>query len=96
MFGSVFRMQVQAGKKQQVIDTMMNSGRTIPGMVAAYIYESAGDDLWGVAVFKDEAAYKANAASGEQDAEFQKTRALLKADVEWHDGNVHAWPGNPA
>ena len=33
-------------------------------------------------------AYQANAASPEQDARYQKLRALLARDPEWHDGEV--------
>ena len=94
MFGSVFRMQVQPGKKQELIRTMMEDGNSSPaGMRAAFLYDTGGDEVWGVAVFDDEKSYRANAASPEQDAEFRKMRALLTADPEWHDGNITAWPG---
>jgi hypothetical protein len=94
MFGSVFRMQVQPGKKQDLINEMMDESRTPAGMRAAYLYDSGGDEVWGVAIFDDEKSYRANAESPEQDKEYQRMRALLTSDPEWHDGNVIAWPGN--
>jgi hypothetical protein len=94
MFGSVFKMQVQPGKKKQLMDLMMNDGRTTPGMRAALMYDTGGDELWGVAVFDDEKTYRTNADSPEQNKEYEQMRALLTADPEWHDGNVTAFPGS--
>ena len=95
MFGSVFRMQAQPGKKQELIKTMTaDDGRSPAGMRAAYIYDTGGDEVWGVAVFADEKAYRANAESPDQDAEYRKMRALLTVDPEWHDGAITPWPGN--
>jgi hypothetical protein len=96
MFGSVFKMTPKAGKKQELIDVMMGEGRTTPGMKAAYLYDTGGDEIWGVAVFESEKSYRDNANSPEQNAEYERFRALLTADPEWHDGNIHAWPGNKA
>ena len=39
MFGSVFKMQAQSGKKKELIDLMMDDSRTPPGMKAAYLYD---------------------------------------------------------
>ncbi|MBI5289964.1 MAG: hypothetical protein HY873_13405 [Chloroflexi bacterium] len=94
MFGSVFRMRVQAGKKDELVRVMMDESRTPAGMKAAYLYDTGGDEVWGVAVFDDEASYRKNASSPEQDKEYQQMRALLAADPEWHDGAISAWPGN--
>jgi len=96
MFGSIFRMQVKPGKKQELIELMNDGSRTPPGMQAAYMFDTGGDELWGVAVFTDEKSYRDNAASPEQDAEYRQMRDLLTADPEWHDANVIPWPGNRA
>ena len=97
MFGSVFKMQAKPGKKADLIKIMMDdSGRSPGTMKAAYMFETAGDELWGVAVFEDEKSYRANAESPEQNTEYEQWRALLVADPEWHDGTVHAFPGNKA
>jgi hypothetical protein len=95
MFGSVFRMQAQPGKKQELIKTMTeDDGRSPGGMRAAYVYDTGGDELFGVAVFEDEKSYRANAESPEQDKEYRRMRDLLVADPEWHDGTITPWPGN--
>ncbi len=39
-----------------------------------------------VAMFHDEASYRKNADDPEQDAWYQRFRALLEADPEWNDG----------
>lgn len=96
MFGSVFRMQAQPGKKQDLIKEMMDDSRRPKGMRAAYLYDTGGDEVWGVAIFDDEQTYRANAESPEQDKEYRRMRALLTADPEWHDGTIQAWPGNKA
>ena len=93
MFGSVFRMQAKPGKKQELIQAMMDNARKPAGMRGAYMYDTGGDEVWGVAIFDDEKTYRANASDPAQDKEFQVWRALLAADPEWHDGNITAWPG---
>ena len=93
MFGSVFRMKVQAGKKDELVRVMMGDNRTPAGMKAAYLFDTGGDEVWGVAVFADEGSYRKNASSPDQDQEYQRMRALLVADPEWHDGTISAWPG---
>jgi hypothetical protein len=96
MFGTVFRAQVLPGRKDEFIKVMMDDSRVPKGMRAAYLYDTGSDEVWGVAMFDDEATYRANASSPEQDAEYRKMRALLAADPEWHDGTILAWPGNRA
>lgn len=90
MYGSVFRMKPKAGvSAQQVEEVMMANDRTPPGMKSALILqEDGGGYLWGIAVFADEKTYRANASDPGQDAEYQKFRALLDADPEWHDGTI--------
>ena len=95
MFGSVFKMMVKAGKKDELMKLMMDdSGRVPSGMKAAYMYDTGGDEVWGVAVFEDENSYRANADSPEQNQDYEQMRALLTSDPEWHDGTVQAFRGN--
>ena len=42
-------------------------------------------------MFEDEASYKKNAASPEQDKEFRAYRALLEGDPEWIDGTIEVF-----
>lgn len=94
MFGSIFRMQAKPGKKPELLQQFTGAdGRVPAGMKAAYAFDSGDNEVWGVAVFTDEKAYRENASSPEQDAEYRKMRELLIADPEWHDGTISAWPG---
>jgi hypothetical protein len=43
-------------------------------------------------VFEDEKSYRANAADPSQGEQYQKYRALLDADPEWHDGTIEQRP----
>ncbi len=90
MYGSVFRMKPKAGvSARQVEEVMMSNERTPKGMISAMLLrEDSGGDIWGIAVFEDEKTYRANASDPSQDAEYQKFRALLDADPEWHDGSI--------
>ena len=95
MFGNVFRMQAAPGKKAEIVKLFTQVDRAVDGAVAFYLFETPGDELWGVAVFRDEKSYRANSASPAQQAEYASLRALLVADPEWHDAtDVHVWPGN--
>jgi len=93
MFGTIFRMRVKPGDKEEAMAAMMGDNRQIEGFIASYIYDTGGDELWGVAVFQDEATYRANANDPEQDKWYRRLREHLQADPEWHDGTIRAWPG---
>ena len=94
MFGSVFRMQAKPGKKAELISTMTDDSRTPKGMRGAYLYDTGGDEVWGVAIFEDEKAYRDNAASPDQDEQYREVRDLLVADPEWHDGTITVHRGS--
>ena len=49
-----------------------------------------------VVVFENKEAYRANADSPEQDARYQKLRALLEDDPEWNDGEIVYSEGSPS
>ena len=94
MFGTIYHMSVKPDMKSQAIQAMMDDNRQIKGFIAAYICDTGGDELWGVAVFRDEETYRANANDPEQDKWYRRLRDSLEADPEWHDGTIHAWPSN--
>lgn len=94
MFGTIFRMRVKPGMKDEAVRAMMEDDRRIDGFVSSYRYDTGGDELWGVAVFRDEATYRANANDPEQDKWYRRIREYLEADPEWHDGTIRAWPGD--
>jgi heme-degrading monooxygenase HmoA len=87
-FGTLFRMRVKPGKKDELRQLLTDRSGTIPGMLSAHFFDTGGNEAWGVAVFESEAAYRANADSPEQHQRYLAYRALLDADPEWHDGTV--------
>jgi len=90
-FGSVFRMAVKPGMKDELKKLMTDRSVIIPGMASAHFFDAGGDDAWGVAIFKSMKAYRENASSPEQNQRYQQYRALLDADPEWHDGKVASY-----
>jgi hypothetical protein len=96
MFGSLFKLQPKAGKKDELIRQMMDEGddRSIKGFRASYVIDTQGGELWALAVFDDEKAYRANANDPEQDKWYRRMRDLLEADPEWKDATIHVYePG---
>jgi hypothetical protein len=93
MYGSLFRMRPKQGMAQQLRETMMSSDRRPPGMKTAYLLsEDADGSVWGFAIFEGEEQYRSNASDPGQDAQYQKFRALLESDPEWHDGTIEQRP----
>jgi quinol monooxygenase YgiN len=91
MYGTVARLQVKPGMQEQFRALGQEiSKNPPPGHVAFYVYQMDADptEYYLTVVFESKAAYHANAASPEQDAEYRKLRALLRADPEWHDGEI--------
>lgn len=91
MYGTIARLMLKPGMHER----FMQEGQAvetqgIPGWVASYTYRSdANPDAYFMAVvFESEQAYRKNAASPEQDANYRRLRELLAADPEWHDGSV--------
>src|SRR5581483_8843533 len=75
-FGSVFRMVAKPGMKEQLKKTMTSGPMRAPmaGIVSVHFFEGAGDEAWGVAVFRNEKAYRDNANSPEQNKRYQEYR----------------------
>jgi quinol monooxygenase YgiN len=91
MYGTVARMRLKAGMEQQLADQLKEfEAVRSPGFVRSTIYRlDAGDNEYVLAVvYESKDAYVANAQSPDQDARFQKMRALLESDPEWSDGEV--------
>lgn len=93
MFGTLFQMRPKAGMRDAIIAHIVEGelqGRETPeGYVAGYVIDGQGGTLWGLAVFDDEATYRATADDPEQDRWYQQLREMLEADPEWHDGAIH-------
>jgi quinol monooxygenase YgiN len=90
MYGTVARMQANPGAEAELMALSKEFEGQIPGHLGTYVYRSDTEPnvYWMAVAFQDKAAYTANAQSPEQDARYQKMRALLAADPEWHDGEI--------
>jgi quinol monooxygenase YgiN len=88
MYGTIARMKVKKGALEEL--RKMETGRQADGVMGSLVFQSDGeaDELWMVAIFRDKESYFANADSPEQDEEYNRLRALLTADPEWHDGEI--------
>ena len=91
MYGTICRFMVKPGMEMQ-LDTLSKEfgSENIPGALGEYVYQmdSNPNECYLVVLFESEEAYKRNAASPDQDARYQKFRALLASDPEWHDGKI--------
>lgn len=91
MYGTIARLTVQEGKIDQLIEAMAEYDTVnIPGMVSTHVYRAVDDpnECWVAVVFDSRESYVANAETPEQHARYQKMRALLKDEPEWHDGEL--------
>jgi len=88
MYGTIAKMKVKKGALEEIRKN--EAGRKPDGMMSSLVFQSDGDanELWLIAIFRDKESYFANADSPEQDEEFQRLRAMLTADPEWHDGEI--------
>lgn len=92
MFGTIARWRLKAGVSDQQLNDvlgMMRDDRPASS-VAILVYRSAKDprEIWVAGAFESREAYVANAASPEQNARFERIRALIDGEPEWHDGDV--------
>ena len=94
MYGTMARMRVKPGKAEELRalgETWSRERKPkVAGAVASYmlIPDSSPNELVLLAVFQDQATYRANAADPEQDRWYQRIRALLEADPVWTDGEI--------
>ena len=88
MYGTIAKMKVKKGALEEI--RKMETGRHPDGFVSTLVFQSDDDpnELWLIAIFRDKDSYFANAESPEQDQEFNRLRAMLTSDPEWHDGEV--------
>ena len=89
MWGTIARMQLRADIPEDYLRRQLEAlqyGR-MPGWVRSEFFRSAHDpqELWLVAMWEDEAAYRANAESEAQHSVYMTIRACLESDPEWHD-----------
>ena len=88
MYGSIFNLKPKKGKKEALIDHLKNDQDRPEGGVAWYVLNPDNDgDLVGIAIFKNEESYKANAERPEQHDNFIKMMDFLVEEPTWNDGN---------
>ncbi|HEY6378926.1 MAG TPA: hypothetical protein VI316_07080 [Candidatus Dormibacteraeota bacterium] len=94
MFGTISRWRLKEGVTEQQLAEFVDSMRADrpASAVALVVLRSASDprEMWIAGAFESRAAYDANAASPEQNARFERVRALMEGAPEWHDGDVLA------
>lgn len=89
-----YKMQVQPGKvndlKQLMKTWEQERGATGLGWVGSIAGSSKSDqnEVWGAVAWDNTQNYMKNADSPEQNAWYQKMRALLAADPQWFDCDV--------
>jgi quinol monooxygenase YgiN len=91
MYGTIARLRAKPGTHETMMDLgSQDPVRRVPGFVAQYVYRSDVDptEYWLAVAFESKETYLANAASPAQDASYQRLRALLAHDPEWHDGEI--------
>ncbi len=93
MYGTIARVKIDPARLAEFKALGRETGMgKAPGQVDGYVYQMDADpgELFLVAVFEDRAAYRANAASPEQNERYLRMRSLMLADPEWHDGEIFA------
>ncbi len=91
MYGTIARASIKPENRERLRDVMRQQAygdRDIEGYVASYVMspDTRDDQIWLVAIFRDEETYRRNADSPEQDARYREFRALLESDPQWVDG----------
>jgi quinol monooxygenase YgiN len=91
MYGTIARMRVKPGMENRIEEYIRKfEGRQVSGAVATYTYRMDRDpnEIYLAVVFDSREAYRANAESPEQDAEYRQLLELLVEEPEWHDGEI--------
>lgn len=93
MYGTIATMKVLPGKLDELERTFDEEERdrlAAKGWLFSHIYrlDSDPDTVMLAVGFKDEASYRANAESPEMYEDYERYRALLAEEPEWHDGEI--------
>jgi quinol monooxygenase YgiN len=92
MYGTIARIRPTGGDTaalRALLETWKREQRPkAPGAQDSYLFvpDSAGPIAFLIAIFDDEASYRANADSPAQHAWYLQMRALLDGDPDWMDG----------
>lgn len=96
MYGTVARMTFKPDGLDEFIKIWDEWNRdakpSVEGVVAGYVYQLDADPNQAImaVVYRDKAAYMANADDPEQDKWYRRMRECMTADPEWNDGKIVA------
>lgn len=92
MYGTIARFRVKPDVDKEVFKRRMDSfdSSVIEGWIADYIFQSDvdPDEFFLVAIFRDKAAYQANADDPKQHERYLVFRSFLVDDPQWNDGTI--------
>ena len=90
MYGTVARARFKPENRDKLRDVVGRQvADKIPGLITSYVlWENDSDTGWLMAIFEDRASYDKNADDPAQHQRYLEYRALMKADPEWHDGEI--------
>ena len=91
MYGTIARLKLLPGKEEELMaQNKVYEELNIPGFIATALYraDTGEDEYWLAVIFESKESYRANAEDPAQDERFQKMRAILAGEPEWHDGEV--------
>lgn len=91
MYGTVARLKIKPGTFDQfsaVNDEMSEDSSDGAVAVMAFRTNEDPEQLYLVAVFKDEESYYANADRPETNANYEKMAQFFAEDPQWHDGEI--------
>jgi quinol monooxygenase YgiN len=90
MYGTIARLRLKPGMDEQLRELLGELRPQVPGLLFDHLFRLDADpnEYYLVVAFESRDAYRANAASPEQHARYERYRALLAADPEWHDGEI--------
>jgi hypothetical protein len=98
MYGTIARLHPSPGRKAD-LEAYGSRVADVPidGVVGAWLFTPdrdpyARETAFLVAIFEDEASYRANADSPAQHERYLEMRALLDDDPDWMDGTFTVGP----
>jgi quinol monooxygenase YgiN len=93
-YGTIYRMRIKPGAEAELVALLEEWERErkpkVPGAIGGYLFkpDNRAGELVGVAVFRDQESFRANASDPGQDAWYRRLRGHLDADPEWEDGVI--------
>ena len=92
MFGTIARSRLKEGVTVDQLKQVFSDEDRPASSVSLLVFQSTKDpqEIWIATAFESREAYTKNADSPEQNARFERMRALMEGAPEWHDGEVIA------